>query len=358
MHPGASSRRSISRVPSLNGRHATTSARPRCAGSRPTRRSVLINGKRRHTSALVNLNGSDRPRLGLDRLQRHPDSPTIEQHRGPARRRLRRNTAPTRSPVSSTSFSVKDIGWGLDRLGYGATRPRATVADLKLDAFAGTELGDRAARSSSPASTCATTARREPHPARHAPAVFRRQRHDRRLDGDLGQLRLGHGPFRVERHFGSARGHRSTASTTASAIPAPRSRACGSTASCRSATGLSFYFFGGGSIKHSEGAGFFRRPGDDRTVRAIWPNGFLPVIQAKVADYSLGGGLKGKAGGWAWDLSTVYGSNVLNYVTAESETRPSARRARPASTTVSSPSTNGPRISNSPMSSTSGSRRR
>jgi iron complex outermembrane receptor protein len=81
---------------------------------------------------------------------------------------------------------------------------------------------------------------------------------------------------------------------------------------------VTFYAFGGASLKHGEGAGFFRRPGDDRTIRSIWPDGFLPMIQSKVIDQSLSGGVKGNATGWGWDLSTVFGKNSLDYTVAQS----------------------------------------
>ena len=55
--------------------------------------------------------------------------------------------------------------------------------------------------------------------------------------------------------------------------------------------GFTAYFFGGVTRRHGEGAGFFRRATDDRTVRAIYPNGFLPVIQSNVTDLSGGVGM-------------------------------------------------------------------
>ena len=42
------------------------------------------------------------------------------------------------------------------------------------------------------------------------------------------------------------------------------------------------------------------------------------MIQSKVIDRSITGGVKGKASGWLWDLSTVYGQNTLDYTVAQS----------------------------------------
>jgi iron complex outermembrane receptor protein len=73
------------------------------------------------------------------------------------------------------------------------------------------------------------------------------------------------------------------------------------------------YFFGGGTIRSGESAGFFRRALDDRTVRAIYPNGFLPMIGTKISDFSGVVGLRGDQYGWRWDLSADYGRNLFHF---------------------------------------------
>jgi iron complex outermembrane receptor protein len=77
--------------------------------------------------------------------------------------------------------------------------------------------------------------------------------------------------------------------------------------------GITGYAFGGYTRRDGKSAGFFRIAADDRTVRAIYPNGFLPKINSDITDESLGAGLKGKAGTWNWDASTLYGSNEFKY---------------------------------------------
>ncbi|MFI5239427.1 MAG: TonB-dependent receptor plug domain-containing protein, partial [Gemmatimonadales bacterium] len=76
---------------------------------------------------------------------------------------------------------------------------------------------------------------------------------------------------------------------------------------------LQLYAFGGLSYKNGLAAGFFRRPSDDRTIRAIYPNGFLPLIESHLWDVSEATGLKGTTSGWNWDLGSVFGRNSFKY---------------------------------------------
>jgi iron complex outermembrane receptor protein len=73
------------------------------------------------------------------------------------------------------------------------------------------------------------------------------------------------------------------------------------------------YVFGGGTIRSGESAGFFRRALDDRTVRAIYPNGFLPMIGTKISDFSGVAGLRGEKAAWRWDVSVDYGRNLFHF---------------------------------------------
>ncbi|MBA3343935.1 MAG: TonB-dependent receptor, partial [Gemmatimonadales bacterium] len=73
------------------------------------------------------------------------------------------------------------------------------------------------------------------------------------------------------------------------------------------------YAFGGGTIRNGEAAGFWRRSLDDRTVRAVHPNGFLPIIGTKISDFSGVGGVRGERSGWRWDLSGNYGRNLFHF---------------------------------------------
>jgi len=51
---------------------------------------------------------------------------------------------------------------------------------------------------------------------------------------------------------------------------------------------------------------------------ALRPDGFLPFIHSQLKDYSIAGGIKGDVGGWSTDLSLVYGRNQFDYRTERS----------------------------------------
>jgi iron complex outermembrane receptor protein len=77
--------------------------------------------------------------------------------------------------------------------------------------------------------------------------------------------------------------------------------------------GLELYGFGGATRRKGEAAGFFRRSRDDRTLRQIYPRGFLPLISSTIDDYSGTVGVRGMMNEWKWDLSTVYGRNKFRF---------------------------------------------
>ena len=79
------------------------------------------------------------------------------------------------------------------------------------------------------------------------------------------------------------------------------------------ANGMQLYAFGGFNYTNGIAAGFWRRALDDRTLRAYYPNGFLPDIESHIWDVSEATGLKGTSGGWNWDLSTEWGKNSFRY---------------------------------------------
>jgi iron complex outermembrane recepter protein len=76
--------------------------------------------------------------------------------------------------------------------------------------------------------------------------------------------------------------------------------------------GGELYLFGGASKRTSEAAGFFRPREDARNVPAVYPDGFLPEIRTEVRDASLAFGYRGElGGGWKYDASFNHGRSEL-----------------------------------------------
>jgi len=78
---------------------------------------------------------------------------------------------------------------------------------------------------------------------------------------------------------------------------------------------LELYAFGGAGVSEAVSNASFRRPADNNNVRALYPDGFLPFVATDSTNASLGAGLRGKASAWDWDFSQEIGTNKLKYFT-------------------------------------------
>ena len=85
---------------------------------------------------------------------------------------------------------------------------------------------------------------------------------------------------------------------------------------------IEYYAFGSYGKREGESAGFYRRALDARnrnfsasttTFVPFYPEGFLPLIVSDIEDYSLANGVRGDLAGWNWDLSHVYGHNGFDF---------------------------------------------
>ncbi len=77
---------------------------------------------------------------------------------------------------------------------------------------------------------------------------------------------------------------------------------------------LKLYAFGGINNRYSISAGDYRFPNDpDRNVLEVYPNGFLPRIEAGMNDEFVSLGLEGKLGQWDFDLSNTTGANSMDF---------------------------------------------
>lgn len=74
------------------------------------------------------------------------------------------------------------------------------------------------------------------------------------------------------------------------------------------------YSFGGFSIKEGKGYGFRRLPSEtSNVVSSIYPNGFQAVLGSQIYDVSYAVGAKYNVNNWLLDLSNTFGSNTFNY---------------------------------------------
>jgi iron complex outermembrane recepter protein len=80
----------------------------------------------------------------------------------------------------------------------------------------------------------------------------------------------------------------------------------------------SFYAFGGWSRRTGSHGGNYRRRIDAGNWPSIYPNGFLPLIEPTNVDASVAAGIRGVRAEWFWDVSGVYGHNRLDYDVANS----------------------------------------
>lgn len=74
-----------------------------------------------------------------------------------------------------------------------------------------------------------------------------------------------------------------------------------------------WYSFGGISYRNGSSGCFYRLPNQNRTTNAIYPNGTVPKINSNILDRSIGTGIRGQIGDWRLDFSNVFGSNSFLY---------------------------------------------
>lgn len=68
------------------------------------------------------------------------------------------------------------------------------------------------------------------------------------------------------------------------------------------------YGFGGYSRLHGNIEYFFRRAGQNETLRAFYPDGYRPVLDSQIENFSVAAGIRGtELAGFGWDLSSNYG---------------------------------------------------
>jgi iron complex outermembrane receptor protein len=265
-------------------------------GLGPDQVLVLINGKRRHTSALVNVNGTiGRGSTGVD-LNAIPAS-SIE------RIEILRDGAAAQYG-SDAIAGVINIILKSDESTDAEYETGQNSTTLKGLPNAGQPLtdGDVSAVSANTGKLFSNNGFLHVTGQYENRGSTNRALYDRRVQYFAGDPRNAD-PARDGRglHFrqGDARANDAAFFGNA-ALPA-------------FGNGAQIYAFGGVSRRKGQGAGNWRMPSNNNTVRSIYPNGFLPMINSTIGDFSGTLGLKGEAKGWSYDLSGIYGRNKFDF---------------------------------------------
>lgn len=74
-----------------------------------------------------------------------------------------------------------------------------------------------------------------------------------------------------------------------------------------------FYAFGTYDLRHGSAGGNYRRALDATDWPQIYPKGFLPLIEPRISDQALTAGARGQAGSWYYDASAGYGRNKMAF---------------------------------------------
>ncbi len=265
----------------------TDSVRPATLRSLgPDQVLVLINGKRRHTSALVHVNGSvGRGSTGVD-LNAIPVSAIerIEVLRDGAAAQygsdaiagvinivLKSGVTPLTLAAKGGSTTHSDGGLGDGAANYGFKVGRGA---LLLSA----EYRDRGATNRAAA---------DPR--------------DQIVAGDAGNNAVPE----PNHHWGDAE-EKDAMSFADLHVPVGASET------------TFIYGFGGFSHRSGSHGGFYRRGIDARNWPQIYPLGYLPLIEPKINDASGTFGVQGTRSGWFWDVSGQYGHNSFRFDVTDS----------------------------------------
>ncbi len=257
-------------------------------GLSPDEALVLVNGKRRHASALVNINGSvGRGSAAVD-LNTIPETAlsTLEILRDGASAQYGSDAI---AGVINLRLKDANHGGGVS-VSYGQydtdvktainSYHKADGGTLTTTGWAGFKLGKDGFLTVS-------GELKDRHPTSR---------------GGL-DLRLGTDPASVTSRYGD---------------PAERSLTLFANAGKPINDTWSLYSFASFQNRYDQSAANFRQYNNSGNVLAIYPKGFLPMIDAHTKDYAWTGGLKGTIAGWASDFSLEYGDNQLIYHTTHS----------------------------------------
>ncbi len=267
----------------------TDAVRPaQLRGLAPDQVLVLVNGKRRHTTALINLNGSQGRGSSPVDLNAIPIASIL-------RVEVLRDGASAQYGSDAIAGVINIVLKGSDRGGSLALRGGKYSAgdgeQYQVSGDGGFKLGESGfVHLSGQAGHQDNTDRARPFilpPAGLSPPV---SAPIPAVRPPLGQVVQRYGDPEVEQG------------------------AVAFNAEIGDADSWVFYSFGSFSKRDVVSNGFFRTAGDARNNRAIYPNGFLPQINNVSEDRAFVAGIKhSTAGDWDIDLSYNFGSNDLSF---------------------------------------------
>ncbi|HWV55872.1 MAG TPA: TonB-dependent receptor plug domain-containing protein, partial [Longimicrobiales bacterium] len=250
-------------------------------GLGPDQTLVLINGKRRHTSSLINIFGTrGRGNTGTD-LNAIPAAAIerIEILRDGASAQY--GSDAIAGVINIVLKSSTDGFDGSVSVGAHNARPPATFDVLRADRFDGEDYRLSANYGMPLGATGFLNATAEWH---------RQGRTTRPADPDRFDV------FR--RQFGDA---------------ASESYSFFANAMMPVGENAALYAFGGYQLRHGDAYAWTREADSERNVPAIYPNGFDPRILSDVDDHALTVGVRTEHRGWDVDLYGTYGSNEFHY---------------------------------------------
>jgi len=78
------------------------------------------------------------------------------------------------------------------------------------------------------------------------------------------------------------------------------------------------YAFGTYNDRESEGAAFFRYPDSSQNFRSVYPQGYRPFTTGDNSDLAATVGARGSGSAWSWDASLGFGRNAFDFGVANS----------------------------------------
>lgn len=265
----------------------TDSVRPAALrGLSPDQTLVLVNGKRRHTSAQVNTNGSTGRGSAPADLNAIPTSAlsTVEILRDGASAQYGSDAIAgvvnlrLREAHSGGSVSASYGQYNTEVEAARSSRKENDGSTYNVAGWVGLPLGSDGFLTVS--------------------GEYRNRESTNRADTDPRVT-----PNRVTGRYGD---------------PEQESLALFANAGKPLQNGWELYGFAGFQDLESESAAFFRQPGNSGNVASIYPNGFLPLINVKSKNYSATVGTRGQWGEWTSDYSLNWGRNELEFNTLNS----------------------------------------